>query len=80
MMKTINLMEIFQDLNIEDICSNKAYFDSVFLVETIKGDLHKVNLVWSNAKSQFYFCINNYKGQCKTNYIEPSDIAYVEVL
>ncbi|AFU63917.1 hypothetical protein ACQ31_gp034 [Salmonella phage STML-198] len=30
MMKTINLMEIFQDLNIEDICSNKAYFDSVF--------------------------------------------------
>ena len=79
-MKTLNLLKVGEDIDIADIYRNLTYYDNLFVVQTLNGDYYTVSLVRNKFKNKFYFCIYNYHGQRSSNYIEPSDIFYIEEL
>lgn len=79
-MKTLNLLKVGEDIDIANIYLNPTYYDNLSLVQTTNGDYYTVSLVQNKFKNRFYFCIYNYHGQRSSNYIEPSDIAYIEEL
>lgn len=44
-MKSLNLLKVGKDIDIDDIYSNKAYYDNLTMVQTSNGDYYTVSLV-----------------------------------
>lgn len=75
--KHIELVEVSPKFCLDTLFANKLY-NEPFMVETKQGDFHLVVLKWDSFKTQFFYVIVNWHSQTKSNYIEPSEITYIE--
>lgn len=76
--KDIKLVKIGPEFCLDTLYSNIAY-DKPFLIETIYGEMHTVQLAWFQGRGNNYRFVLGDSCDEMGMYVAPSAVAYIEV-
>lgn len=76
--KNICLVKIGPDFCLDTLYADEAY-DKPFLIETIYGEMHTVQLAWFQGRGNNYRFVLGDPCDEMSMYVAPSAVAYIEV-